>query len=229
MARQTTLMVLAVVLAAVLIGWLLSANIDTTPLNRGLPWQIETLDDGSSRVFQIHLGHTTLAEVSHNFKQQPEFTMFVTEGQAPVIEVYFNSLRISGLGAKMVMGFELPAADLEAIYNRGVRISTLGSGERKVTMSDEDMAYIRQQPVVSITYIPSVKLDAELVKKRFGEPAERIQENSDTEHWLYPQKGLDIVLNRGSKGLLQYVRPSRFEQVVKPLKALSEQTDKNNE
>lgn len=227
MARQTTFLVLAVVLLASLLGWLMSSSVDTSSLDRGLPWQIEVLEDGSSRVFQIHLGTTTLDEVSRNFREQPEYTLFVTEGQPPVIEAYFNSLRISGLSAKMIMGFDLPHDVLEDIYQRGVRISTLGSGERKVSISDKDIGFIGRQAIASISYIPSIDLDGELITKRFGEPAERIVENENTEHWLYPAKGLDIVLNHKGRELFQYVRPARFELVANPLKKL--QMDKNNE
>jgi len=222
-AKQTFLSVLGVVVIALLLGWLLSVNIDASRLDRGFPWQIEILPDGSSEVMQINLGKTTLGEAAKKFNQSPEFTMFAKDGELPVIEAYFNTLRISSLNAKMVLGFDLSEAELNGIYNRGVRISTMGSGTRKVTMYDDDIAYLRKVAISSVTYIPSTNLDAEIILKRFGEPAQRIQENAAVEHWLYPQKGLDLVLNRDAKEVLQYVSPTQFHTISEPLQKLQKE------
>ena len=218
MAKQTFLSVLLVVVIAVLLGWLLSVNIDTSRLDRGFPWQIEIMPDGSTQVMQINLGHTTLGEAAKKFNVSPEFTMFAKDGELAVIEAYFNTLRISSLNAKMVVSFDLSEAGLSAIYNRGIRISTMGSGTRKVTIHPDDIAYLQTVAINSITYIPATNLDADIIKKRFGEPAERIQENAATEHWLYPKKGLDLLLNRDAKEVLQYVLPSHFSAISEPLK-----------
>ena len=59
--------------------------------------------------------------------------------------------------------------------------------------------------------MPVVKFDADLVRKRFGEPAERIKVENGT-HWLYPEVGLDLLLGDNGEALLQYVPPSEFER-----------------
>jgi hypothetical protein len=59
--------------------------------------------------------------------------------------------------------------------------------------------------------MPVVKFDAELVRKRFGEPVERIAAESGA-HWLYPALGLDLLLGDDGEALLQYVLPLEFEQ-----------------
>ena len=56
-----------------------------------------------------------------------------------------------------------------------------------------------------------VKFDADLVRKRFGEPAERLPVQ-DGMHWLYPSLGLDLLLGDNGGALLQYVPPAKFEQ-----------------
>lgn len=229
MAKQTFLSVLFVVVIAVLLGWLLSVNIDSSRLDRGFPWQIEILPDGSSKVMQINLGKTTLGEAAKKFNQSPEFTMFAKDGELPVIEAYFNTLRISSLNAKMVLGFDLSEAELKGIYNRGVRISTMGSGTRKVTIHSDDIKYLRKAVISSMTYIPATNLDADIIQKRFGKPAQRIIEAEGVEHWLYPQKGLDLVLNRDAKEVLQYVPPASFHKISEPLLKLKKEAKPANE
>ncbi|MEZ5574136.1 MAG: hypothetical protein R3F44_00250 [Candidatus Competibacteraceae bacterium] len=65
--------------------------------------------------------------------------------------------------------------------------------------------------MTAITFLPVVKFDADLVRKRFGEPAERLPVQ-DGMHWLYLSLGLDLVARRQWRALLQYVPPATFEQ-----------------
>jgi hypothetical protein len=68
--------------------------------------------------------------------------------------------------------------------------------------------------------MPGVRVDEALFLKRFGEPAQIIKEEKHgTSHWLYPQHGLDITMGEGEKPILQYVSPTEFDKLVKPLQA----------
>ena len=126
------------------------------------------------------------------------------------------------VGANLVFAQDrrwMQTEELEGIFNRGARIATMGSGQRKVTLSGEDNQAALHTPIAAITYLPKANLDAVMVEKRFGQPDERIREqNTDVEHWLYPALGLDIALSDERKDVLQYTRPSRFENLVAPLK-----------
>jgi len=185
---------------------------------RNLPWQIEILDDGSSRVFGIHLGRSTLDEVEQQFQEPSEVSMFATDDGERVVEAYFNTVTLSGFKAKIVATLGFSGDELQAIYDRGERISTLAQGKRKVTLSGEDMQRARRTPVVALTYLPRTDLDEQIVIKRFGEPAERLAEPGGTkEHWLYPDKGLDVVMDKEAREVLQYVVPGEFQQLREPL------------
>jgi hypothetical protein len=106
---------------------------------------------------------------------------------------------------------------LSAMFDRGLRLSTLPSGVRKVELASEDVAQLASAPIVHITYIPGPDLDEPLLLARFGEPAQRLPEGEAVVHWLYPDKGLDIAVNRDGREMLQYVAPARFGEVVQPL------------
>jgi hypothetical protein len=53
--------------------------------------------------------------------------------------------------------------------------------------------------------------------QRFGAPAERIRQGETLEHFLYPARGLDIVLDSKGKEVLQYVAPADFARLRAPL------------
>lgn len=183
-----------------------------------LPWLITPHADGTSTVFGITLDKTTLSEARDIFQDQGETNLFVSPDEKLSLETYFERLFLSGLKADFILSLSIDDTLLREMYERGLRISKLGSGTKKVTLTDEDMGKLANAVVDHITYLPVVDLDAKLLESRFGKPAERIREASGIEHWLYPAKGLDIAYNPNGKEVFQYVPPAHFQDIVAPLK-----------
>lgn len=185
---------------------------------QSLPWQIETTADGNIRVFGLLLGQSTVEDAIQRFNENAEVSMFVSPDEKRIVEVYFNNTRLAGLRAKIVLSVAINEKKLEAIYNHGARISTLGDGSRKVTLHPDDLLQIKQSPVAGITYLPKTKLDTDLLLARFGEPTQRIREiKNQTLHWLYPSRGLDIAQDKDGRTVIQYLPPKAFEKIMKPL------------
>ncbi|MDH5765158.1 MAG: hypothetical protein OEZ38_04000 [Gammaproteobacteria bacterium] len=214
---MTFLKVLAFSILAVIAGVLVTTLMEPAP-SLGFPWQVEQQPDGSTQIFKIQLGHTTLGEAEKLFQNTATLTLFSPPGSDPVVEAYFNELFIGGLKAKMVLTFDIEQQAIAAMYERGIRISTLGSGTRKVTLHSDDEAMMRQQVINSMTYLPSINLQAGLIEKRFGEPTEKlIDAEGGAEHWLYPDTGVDIALHAEQKEVIQYVLPADFDKIKQPL------------
>ncbi|MFO7593879.1 MAG: hypothetical protein R6X15_07560 [Pseudomonadota bacterium] len=221
MGRHIFLSVLGFSVLAVIIGVFVMPG--KTPRAVHLPWQITVTEEGNLRVLGVELGRTTLGGAELAFGEPAEVSLFSEEGER-MVEAYFDQVDISGLRAKIVVVIPLSDEVVEAMYERGVRVANMGGGRRKVTLADADLAQLKQMPIGSMTYIPRANLDAELVSRRFGEPAERIGEpEGKTVHWLYPEKGLDIALNPEETEVLQYVRPEEFARISAPLKALAKE------
>ncbi|WP_455211148.1 hypothetical protein [Kaarinaea lacus] len=183
-----------------------------------LPWQIELTPEGSTRVFGLVLGHSTLLEAEQQWRTIAKVSLFAAPDNPPVIEAYFDKVTLGGLSAQMVLEIDIPAEQLQIMFARGERISTLGSGARKVALTDQDLALVRGSRITSITYVPRTRLQADVIQKRFGEPAQRLEESgSSTTHWLYPDKGLDVAVDDNGHAVLQYVAPAQFSRLQKPL------------
>ena len=148
-------------------------------------------------------------------------TLFCSPEGDISLEAYFERLFISGLKANLVLNPELDPLEAEALYERGQRVSQLGSGTQKVELAALDRERAAAAPIRLITYLPTADLEPELLARLFGEPARRIAEaDSDIEHWLYPEKGLDIAVDPGRKEVFQYVAPREFQRLVTdPLRA----------
>ncbi len=182
-----------------------------------MPWQIEPVN-GSIRVFDLTLGESTLADAESLIGEEAEVSLFRSPEGEIDIEAYFDQATMGGLKSKVVLAMRLSEEEREGIYNRGIRIATMGSGTRKVTLAPDDLRHVRRSPVASLTYLPRIDLEPELLLKRFGEPARRIEEPEETAvHWLYPKLGLDIAVDEKGQEVFQYVPPVDFDRVVRPL------------
>jgi len=187
----------------------------TTP--EDLPWHIDHPTPQTVRVFGLTLGNSTVADAEARFKEQAVPSLFKAHDGSLVAEVFFEQVDLAGLRAKMVVSVGVPADVLKGMYERGLRMSATASS-KKITLAPEDVARLRSLPISSLTYMPGVKIDEALFLKRFGKPAEKIQETeSGLVHWLYPQNGLDITPGGTEKPLLQYVSPSNFDTLRAPL------------
>lgn len=202
--------------AALIFGLL----IPTEPQNNvhALPWQVELTANGDTRVFGLIMGQSTLLQAEKEFQTQSKISLFDTPDETRVVEAYFDKVILGGLSAKIVMVMNLDSDQLQLMFERGTRISTLGSGTHKVNLHEEDLNIVRQSKISSITYIPRVRLEKETIVNRFGKPEQSIAEvHTGTIHWLYPNLGLDISTSVKGNAVLQYVSPKDFSLLVQPL------------
>lgn len=182
-----------------------------------LPWHIEHPTPDSVRVFGLTLGKSTTNEAELRFQEEAKPSLFKSPDGKMIVEIFFEQVILSGLPSKIVLTIDVPEAQLKGMYERGLRIAATGSA-KKITMTADDIETIRAYPISSLTYLPNLRLDEAIFLKRFGQPAQRIQENkSGLIHWLYPQNGLDIAMSKGQKPLLQFVPPKDFDKLARPL------------
>ena len=182
------------------------------------PWQITVLDPQHSRVFGITLGRSTLGGASASLGAGYKLALFEDPGGRLSLEVYYSEFTRGGLSGKLILVLDGSQADLAALRDRAAARQVLGSGNVRYTLSDADQLAVPSRTIVALDYIPYVNLDAETITGRFGPPAERIRLAAGREHWLYPDRGLDILLDPEGKELLQYVPPANFERLVRPLR-----------
>lgn len=208
--------IIALAIVAMAIGMLLPVNLENSPSY--LPWEIETGKHGTSQVFGLTLDQSRLIDAENNFRTSAELSLFSNNGENYVVEAYFDKLTLAGLNAKMTLVIAVNAELLPVMFARGSRISNLGNGTKKVTLNAQDSVQVRDSVISSITYLPSTRLQADVIEQRFGKPAQLITESdSGMRHWLYPELGLDISLNADGNAVFQYISPARFTEITAPL------------
>jgi hypothetical protein len=168
------------------------------------------------------LGQSNTNEAEQHFKEVAKPILFKSPSGRLVVEVFFEDVNLAGLKARVVLNIAVPDAELQGMFERGLRMNATGSG-KEITMTPDDVARVFTMPISSLTYMPATRLEDAIFTKRFGQPELRIKEKkSGAVHWLYPQHGLDITLGGGEKPLLQYVAPTDFDKLTRPLLANGE-------
>lgn len=184
---------------------------------QGMPWQVELLPDGSTRVFGLMPERSTLDDARKLLGGDAQVALVIAPGESGAVEAYFDSVMTGKLMGKMVLTLDTTLTQREPMLKRARKVEFMESTTRRVTLSDEDLAQVGALVISAIAFIPSANLDEQIVLQRFGIPAERIRSTAEREHFLYPDKGLDLQLDAKGKELLQYVAPRNFARLRAPL------------
>jgi hypothetical protein len=181
------------------------------PPGNGLPWQVQIHGEGTS-VFGLNLPGSTLGDARRRWGDGLQIALMAARGQAGALEGYVDAFDGGGVTGKLVLVTDLPAATLSHLRDNAVRAEVVDADARRYALRADDVAGVLAAPIAGITFIPAANLDAATLLQRFGEPAERRAEGARLEHWLYPARGLAIVLDTQGKEVLQYVAPADFER-----------------
>lgn len=183
----------------------------------GLPWQIAITPDGSTRVFGLTPGETTLGQAVARLGEDMQLAVMAARGETGSLEMYYGNYRAGLLSAKLVLGAALDDRTLDSLRENAASTEVLKSGTRKHVLSERDHEKAFSAVIQSIAFIPSTSLDHDMILNRFGEPDEIIKADNQVTHYLYRKKGLDVILSEDSRDVLQYVAPSQFDRLREPL------------
>ncbi|MFT7414168.1 MAG: hypothetical protein ACI9FO_000826 [Methylophagaceae bacterium] len=171
-----------------------------------MPWQITIMPDGKSKVFGIHIGTTTYNHTKVLLHEFGKIAAFSQQEKPSTIEAFFDSVHLAGITGKLVLNLDVPEQQITEMMSRAYEARLQDSGAHRYDLSNSDKESIVNAPIVAITYVPSVKLNADIARFRFGEPGSISQDTLDpnTTTWHYPLTGLTIRMNEHEKTILQY-------------------------
>ena len=210
-----TLVLIAALLTAVL--FLRPNNLPVQQPVQGLPWQIDILPDGGSRVFGLTLGTSTLDDARAQFGNDIEVAVIAAPGEPGALEAYYIRFTAGILTGKLVLATGLDHQTLQGLRARAVKNEFMGNTTRKYFLHRDDLPIAWRAPITTITFIPSASFDEKTALKRFGPPTERLHAGEQAEHLLYPGLGLDLIIDHKGKEVLQYVAPRDFARLREPL------------
>lgn len=188
------------------------------------PWEVRAGQPGQLQVMGVTLGTSpsgatpsTLAEVQRTWGRNVEVAIIAAPGEGGALEAFVDPAQAGFISGKLIMTFNVPADQIAAIREHAIKSEFMESTTRKYTLATADLDRSGGYTLSALAFIPQAKLDEGVVLSRFGTPAERLHSTDKVEHFLYPDKGLDLVLNREGKDVLQYVGPADFHKLRDPL------------
>ena len=223
-AMKFALSLIAFIIAALVIPFLIPGlgKQEGADPNRDLPWQIDVDGRGGSTVFGLSPGASTLGDVRRKFGDEIEVAIVAEPEEIGSLEAYYAQLPLGFVLAKVIFTVDLPSEAITAMRERALKAKHMDSTTRKITLHPDDLAAADKMPIKAISVIPAVNLDEATVVQRFGKPGERLQVSEKRVHLLYPESGLDAVVDGDGKELLQYVAPRQFAALRDPLKVTEE-------
>ncbi len=213
------LSLLAFVVAALILPFLLPGMGKQEGLdpNNNLPWQITLDGQGGSSVFGLRPGSSTLADVRRQLGDTIEVAIIAQPEEEGALEGYYAQVPLGFVLAKVVVTVDVPKETILAMRERALKAQLMESTTRKITLHPDDLAQAERMRIKAISVIPTVNLDEATIVQRFGQPGERLVVSEKRVHLLYPQQGLDVLVDGEGKELLQYVAPRDFAALVDPL------------
>lgn len=172
----------------------------TTQLDT-MPWDVDRLENGSLRVFNITLGKTLIQEANQIFarfgKTQLLVTTDVDKNKIYQLITTYDELIIGGLIAKIELTYQVTQEDLKKIMDSLENKQTQADTKTQLYSVNKniEMQYLNT-PVASIIYIPSIDYGLETIRQNFGQAAEENQLNNNEQLWYYPEMGLQIYIHK---------------------------------
>ncbi len=221
---------LIIIVALAASGWWFYINITTPQIDSGvqvrnLPWQITVLNPQTIHVLDLDIGRSTLGDAVKVLRSEYNLAWFDNPDNSISLEAYFIRVSISGLRAKVVLGLDPVNLDIDYLKQNSGKPKVQTS--RSIKYPLDDLANTLKDRVIrSLTYIPTINLEQDMIISRFGKPREKVSIDENTQFWLYPQKGLVINWNRKAKEAFHYTVPASFESVQKGIIQVAQQSKK---
>lgn len=227
---------LAVALAFVPVAWhMLAGGPAADPDPPGTPWRVARPAPGRTQVFGLDLPGSTLAGVHRRFGDELALAL-IDDGSARrdpaggsaaggqgdgdlALEAYVERFSAAGVAGRLLLVFEVDRG-LRERWRERLPATPTASGARRHRLDETALAEAAEAALVGVGFVPAARLDAAVLRARFGEPARVVTDDAQRAHWLYPALGLAILLDGQGRDLLQYVAPGDFERrLAAPLRA----------
>ncbi len=209
-ALQKLPVFLQVLIGAVLlvIGALLLVPEQLTPnhyTQEELPWNSTVDSQGHVHALGLITHTSTLADAMRRYGKDVEVKLFADQALNPTtVEAYFPAIYLGSIKSPMILRLEVPYARKQALMQEAPGVRATPTGEKEVLLTDFQARSLLNAPIETITLVGR-DLPKEALIKRFGQPTLIKKSPEDnTEHWLYPQKGLRIIVDPEGKELFEW-------------------------
>lgn len=178
-----------------------------------LPWDITSTEQGTTRVFHLELGKTTLRQAIEQWHSFPELAVMQSRTNELSLEAYFGKQRLGLFEAKLVAELVADPAILEKFSQEQIKREPQASGAWRLSVSEANVKLANDFLIKYLIYIPVVNYEPELIRARFGEGAEIVNLTATVDAWFYADRNLAMLIDAKSGDMFYYSSPQDFPQL----------------
>lgn len=214
---KQALLIIAILLLLMGGGYILfgpqtAATGDVSNEKVDLPWNVTRLADGSSTIFDVHLGTSKLSEITDKWGRPDKMALFASKGTPLSVEVFFNNPPTGPMKASVVLTLATTEQEMLNIGMNTTGQSGTETGDARHTLAQEDQEKLLNHTITTLTYVPAYKgLEADYFEGRLGKPVATHRESDTATSWFYPAIGLTLLIDDNGKDVFQYESPISFK------------------
>lgn len=173
-----------------------------------LPWNAHFNEQGKLQALGLELGTSTLKDAMQLYGKDVEIKIFSAKDESnKSLEAFFPVIYIGSIKAGLALRLDASPEAISAAYDNGKKTTVTQNGERQVELYNSDNVSFFNTPIMSATLVPRKNLTDRAIAKRFGEPAVKEMQSDGLDHWFYPDKGLELIIDKEGPEALQFTRP----------------------
>ncbi len=166
------------------------------PLPGYLPWEIQILNNGNTRIFGITLNKTRIQDANQILSRFPS-THYIEDPSEPGLYAVYDQLNLGGFLARLELQYDIPGDS----FPRQPGNDGQGTFEQ---LSEQMQMKLLDSRVKRIRYIPEVDYSEELILQHFGQADEEQKVNEQSKRWIFRQMGLSILVNDNGPDIFSY-------------------------
>lgn len=178
-----------------------------------LPWDITSTEQGTTCVFHLELGKTTLRQAIEQWHSFPELAVMQSRTNELSLEAYFGKQRLGLFEAKLVAELVADPAILEKFSQEQIKREPQASGAWRLSVSEANVKLANDFLIKYLIYIPVVNYEPELIRARFGEGAEIVNLTATVDAWFYADRNLAMLIDAKGGDMFYYSSPQDFPQL----------------
>jgi len=187
-----------------------------------LPWQIEITPQGNTQVFNIEVGASNTQQVSELWQVSPEIALFRAPDGSHRLESYLGKVKLGPFQARIILNLQANDEQLASFAANSSSSDATPSGNHQLRLNKDDFELALLMPITELSYSPAVDTEADMLANLFGKPAREIQIDDSSSYWLYPERGLVILLNTEDKDVFHYFPPRNYDQILQDIEQLKQ-------
>ncbi|WP_319558170.1 hypothetical protein [Thiomicrorhabdus sp.] len=170
-----------------------------------LPWNAAFDNNGNLHALGLVIGKSSLKEAMLLYGKDVEVKLFTDKHEGnKSLEAFFPVAYIGSIKAGLALKLQVTPEELNALYLKGKKISPTTSGGREIELYNSDIVDYMDRPIQSLTLVPRKQLTERAISMRFGEPEHKETQSDGLEHWFFPRKGLEMIIDPEGPEALQY-------------------------